>query len=165
MHSAFNGVGMSSTTLFAISCGDNIHDTFLSVWDQGMLKQIFLIIFMLCFFTAASNIFYALIQEGYDKSRLRKQLKISMEEKNIDDLDLLQNVDLTEFTGDRGAPEIQHYFDFGDLSESEKSISILIVKSLDCINLLYFNLDQAKIKIKELSLLRKKSDSSIALGN
>jgi hypothetical protein len=121
MHSSFTGVGQSAKTLFALSCGDGIHDILLGVWDHGFLKQIFLVIFMICFFTAASNIFFSLIQEGYDKSRLRRQLKISLEEKNFDDYDLLEKVDITEFTGDKGAPEIQHYFDYADLEDSERS--------------------------------------------
>ena len=80
--------------LYAMSCGDTVHDTYLAVFDEGLVKQLFLTIYMVLFFTAASNIFYAIMQEGYDKGRFAQQsqkeqiapnddlIKISDETKN-----------------------------------------------------------------------------------
>jgi hypothetical protein len=50
-----------------MSNGDTVHATFLQVWGEGIAKQFFLIIFMVMFFTAFTNIFYAIMQDGYDK--------------------------------------------------------------------------------------------------
>jgi hypothetical protein len=113
------------TILFALSCGDSVHDTFLDVWDEGFAKQIFLIIYMMLFFTAATNIFFALIQTGYDKSRIGKEIKREQEYPNLSPEEM-KSVFAFEIDENRphpkdSAPEIYQLLESGDLSASEKS--------------------------------------------
>jgi hypothetical protein len=85
-HLWFETIGVSGRTLWAISCGDNVFQTFSDVWDESMMKTLFLIVYMVCFFTAMMNIFFAIIQEGYDRSRLSREKKKD-EEKGTTHID------------------------------------------------------------------------------
>ena len=51
-----------------------MHSSFLAVYDEGYFKQLYLIIYILLFFTALQNIFVAVIMEGYDRSIIRKAI-------------------------------------------------------------------------------------------
>jgi mucolipin 2 len=53
-------------TLFSLANGDAVHDAFEETWENGLFGWIFLVIFMLVFFTAVQNIFIAIMMEGYD---------------------------------------------------------------------------------------------------
>ena len=61
-------------SLFGMFCGDIIYETFTDTRDQGVYKQIFLVIYILCFYTGAQNIFVAFVMEGYDRCDMRKEI-------------------------------------------------------------------------------------------
>lgn len=60
--------------LFSLAGGDDVHNTFRSVRDEGGLKQVYLFCYMIIFFTALSNIFVAVIMDGYEMSKIRKAI-------------------------------------------------------------------------------------------
>jgi hypothetical protein len=60
-------------TLFALSCGDSVHDSFESMLNEGLLKQIWIIFAVLGFYTAAQNLFYVVILEGYERAKIRTE--------------------------------------------------------------------------------------------
>ena len=62
----FEDVSSSTITLFSIVNGDIVNDTFLETWAEGLSGQLFLIIFILLFYTAVQNIFVTIIMEGYE---------------------------------------------------------------------------------------------------
>lgn len=111
--------------LFAMSCGDTVHDTFLAVWDEGIAKQIFLLLYMVLFFTAASNILFALIQDGYDKSRVGGIIKRDQEYPSITAEEMKKvfaiNLDENRPHPKECAPEIYELLESAELSASEKS--------------------------------------------
>lgn len=51
-----------------------MHNTFRKVGDEGAFKQIYLFFFLIIFFTALSNIFVAVIMDGYEMSKIRKAI-------------------------------------------------------------------------------------------
>lgn len=55
-------------TLFSLLNGDIVNDTFLETWAEGIIGQIYLIIFMILFYTAVQNVFVTIIMEGYEES-------------------------------------------------------------------------------------------------
>lgn len=61
-------------SLFGMFCGDIIFETFEDTKEQGFYKQIFLIIYILSFYTGAQNIFVAFVMEGYDRCDMRKEI-------------------------------------------------------------------------------------------
>lgn len=61
-------------TLYAMSCGDIVHETFLDTWSEGAISMIFFIIYIVMFYTAFTNIFVAMIMEGYTKAEMRKKI-------------------------------------------------------------------------------------------
>ncbi len=60
--------------LFSLAAGDDIHRTFRSVSDEGIYKQIYLFFYLIIFYTALSNIFVAVIMDGYEMSKIRKAI-------------------------------------------------------------------------------------------
>ena len=73
-YTSFHSAGGAATILFSLSCGDSVHETFLNTWDEGDFKQFYLILYMICFYTAAQNIFVAIIMEAYEVTKIRKKL-------------------------------------------------------------------------------------------
>jgi len=61
-------------TLFAMSCGDIVHEIFLNTWGEGLKSMVFLMLFIIMYYTAFANIFVAIIMEGYSKAEMRKKL-------------------------------------------------------------------------------------------
>ena len=73
-YDAFMSVGRAARTLYALACGDVVHQTFLDLWDEGIRSTLFIIIFMVAFFTAFVNIFVAIVMEGFSNATTRKKL-------------------------------------------------------------------------------------------
>lgn len=69
----YDTFGTSLRTLFALSCGDSVHASFENNIDEGMLKQLWIILAVLGFYTAAQNLFYVVILEGYERAKIRTQ--------------------------------------------------------------------------------------------
>ncbi len=111
--------------LYAMSGGDAVHDTFSDVYDEGLQKQFVLLSFMILFFTAITNIAYAMIQDGYDKCRVGKKLQSEEEapELNPEEMKKLFSVPLDENRQDpkEAAPEIYEMLEAPEFTASEKS--------------------------------------------
>lgn len=67
-YDAFETIGMTFRSMWALSCGDIVHDTFLSMIDEGYMKQLWIFAFMILFYTGAANLLYAIMMEGYDRA-------------------------------------------------------------------------------------------------
>lgn len=71
----FQDTNHSIVTLFALSFGDVVNETFQNTKESGILGEIFLITFMLLFYTAVQNVFITIIMDGYEKSKREKKGK------------------------------------------------------------------------------------------
>lgn len=71
----FQDTNHSVVTLFALSFGDVVNETFQNTKESGILGEIFLITFMLLFYTAVQNVFITIIMDGYEKSKREKKGK------------------------------------------------------------------------------------------
>jgi hypothetical protein len=67
-YSKFEDTSSSVITLFSLLNGDIVNDTFLETWAEGLPGQLYLIIFMILFYTAVQNVFVTIIMEGYEES-------------------------------------------------------------------------------------------------
>lgn len=61
--------------------GDIVNDTFLETWAEGLPGQIYLILFMILFYTAVQNVFVTIIMEGYEESIKEREQKKMIENK------------------------------------------------------------------------------------
>lgn len=77
----FEDTSSSVITLFSLLNGDIVNDTFLETWAEGIVGQIYLICFMILFYTAVQNVFVTIIMEGYEESIKQKEYKKMIEEK------------------------------------------------------------------------------------
>lgn len=124
-YDAFESLGDSMIILFAMSCGDAVHDTFHDVWDEGLQKQLLLVIFMVVFFTAATNILYALIQDGFDKNNIAMKIRDEQELPHLDSEEM-KKIFTSQFDENRQhprdfAPEVYELLESPDLGDSERS--------------------------------------------
>ena len=63
--------------------GDIVNSTFQETYYDGVLGQIFLITYMLLFYTAVQNVFITIVMEGYEKTRmLQKDQSRRKKQKN-----------------------------------------------------------------------------------
>eukprot|EP01017_Pseudomicrothorax_dubius_P034456 TRINITY_DN4725_c0_g1_i2.p1 TRINITY_DN4725_c0_g1~~TRINITY_DN4725_c0_g1_i2.p1 ORF type:complete len:279 (-),score=91.46 TRINITY_DN4725_c0_g1_i2:55-831(-) len=69
----FDSVSNSLVTLFALSNGDAVYETFDDVSSEGSFGKMFLITYILLFFTSFQNVFILIIMEGYEISRIVKK--------------------------------------------------------------------------------------------
>lgn len=76
----FKDTNLSVITLFSLSFGDIVNETFQNTKISGVLGELFLITFMLLFYTAVQNVFITIIMDGYEKSRREKKGKKVYEE-------------------------------------------------------------------------------------
>lgn len=67
-YNKFEDTSSSVITLFSLLNGDIVNDTFLETWAEGLPGQIYLILFMILFYTAVQNVFVTIIMEGYEES-------------------------------------------------------------------------------------------------
>lgn len=74
-YSKFESTSSSAITLFSLLNGDIVNDTFLETWAEGLVGQIYLIIFMILFYTAVQNVFVTIIMEGYEESIKEREYK------------------------------------------------------------------------------------------
>ena len=51
-----------------------MHEIFLDLWDEGLPGSIYLIVYTILYYTVFTNIFVAIVMEGFLKSRLRKKI-------------------------------------------------------------------------------------------
>lgn len=61
-------------SLFALSAGDIVYESFTDTINESVIKQLFLILYLLTFYTSIQNIFVSIIMEGYDRCTLRKEI-------------------------------------------------------------------------------------------
>lgn len=59
---------MTLRTMYALTCGDIVHQTFMSTFDEGIFKSIWIFVYILLFYTAAANLLFAIMLEGYDRA-------------------------------------------------------------------------------------------------
>jgi Polycystin cation channel len=78
----FSNTLNSILSLFSLSNGDIVSDTFGDTWTVGILGQVFLVIFMILFFTAVQNVFITIIMEGFESNRKDKQEKLQAQRLN-----------------------------------------------------------------------------------
>jgi len=76
----FQDTNYSVITLFSLSFGDIVNETFQNTKISGVLGELFLMTFMLLFYTAVQNVFITIIMDGYEKSRREKKGKKDPEE-------------------------------------------------------------------------------------
>lgn len=82
----FSDTTTSVITLFAFSMGDTVNEFMLNVWNTGMLGRIYYIFYGLCFYTLLSNVFVALVMEGYEISKKKKEKQMnSIKKKQKED--------------------------------------------------------------------------------
>ena len=63
--------------------GDIVNSTFQETYYDGVLGQVFLITYMLLFYTAVQNVFITIVMEGYEKTRMmQKDLSRRKKQKN-----------------------------------------------------------------------------------
>lgn len=77
----FQDTNFSVITLFSLSFGDIVNETFQNTKIGGVLGELFLMTFMLLFYTAVQNVFITIIMDGYEKSRREKKGKKDPEEQ------------------------------------------------------------------------------------
>mgnify|MGYP002621557952 FL=1 len=70
----FQSTGSSMQSLFGLFCGDIVYETFTDTYDETVFKQVYLVIYLLAFYTSVQNIFVAIVMEGYDRCSLRKNI-------------------------------------------------------------------------------------------
>jgi hypothetical protein len=70
----FENTGASARSLFALLCGDIVYNSFTDTINESYLKQLFLFVYVITFYTAMSNIFVAIVMEGYERTLIRKEL-------------------------------------------------------------------------------------------
>jgi len=61
-------------TLIAMATGEVVFDIFEETDDAGLMRQVFLYLYFLVFFTSIQNIFVSIIMEGYDRCTIRKEI-------------------------------------------------------------------------------------------
>lgn len=69
----FQNTNYSVITLFSLSFGDIVNETFQNTKIGGVLGELFLMTFMLLFYTAVQNVFITIIMDGYEKSKQEKK--------------------------------------------------------------------------------------------
>ncbi len=77
----FEDMSATVVTLFALSNGDIVNDTFLETWSEGFIGQVYLIVFMILFYTAVQNVFITIIMEGYENSIKQKEYRLALEDR------------------------------------------------------------------------------------
>ena len=131
---------MSLRTIFALSCGDIVHDTFSDVWNEGLLKQLWVFVLVMGWYTVGQNLFYAILMEGYDRAKLRGIIDGDDPFPTIESLSTNKKIALDEPMKDeklreealKGTQEIYDMLETPGISDEEKNV----------INLLLFNLQQ-----------------------
>ena len=78
----FQDTNYSVITLFSLSFGDIVNETFQNTKIGGVLGELFLMTFMLLFYTAVQNVFITIIMDGYEKSKREKKGKKDPDEQN-----------------------------------------------------------------------------------
>ena len=58
-------------TLFSLANGDAMNDIFVSVAEAGLGPQMFLIVYVLVFFTLVQNVIIFIMMEGFETIRER----------------------------------------------------------------------------------------------
>lgn len=77
----FQDTNFSVITLFSLSFGDIVNETFQNTKIGGVLGELFLMTFMLLFYTAVQNVFITIIMDGYEKSKREKKGKKDKDEQ------------------------------------------------------------------------------------
>ncbi|CAD8150420.1 unnamed protein product [Paramecium pentaurelia] len=73
-------------SLFSLSNGDILLESFNLVKPIGIIGQIYLIVFMIVFFTAVQSVLIAIIMEGYDEINAQRKRENNQDEKIKDEI-------------------------------------------------------------------------------
>merc|ERR1719510_2181317 len=73
----FKDLGSAFVTLFALLNGDVIHDVFVDIYPaDSIISRLYVYVFILLFIYAVLNIFIAIIEEGFLKSRFMQKQEL-----------------------------------------------------------------------------------------
>ena len=78
-YNEFHNNMYAAGTLFSLTFGDIVNQTFLNTVAEGIIGEMFLIIFMIFFYTSVQNVYVSLMINGYAKAR--KLIKKKKEEE------------------------------------------------------------------------------------
>ncbi|KAL4456091.1 hypothetical protein ABPG74_014052 [Tetrahymena malaccensis] len=148
-YTKFEDTTTTIITLFSLSNGDIVNETFMDTWAEGILGQIYLIVFMILFFTAVQNVFITIIMEGYDDSKRDKSNEVKESEEEAQKLD--QDVE----------PEEDNIIQNVGQSKSDKDMVLnklrintkRIKKILDEMESAYKKIGEAKLKREDKDYL------------
>lgn len=84
-YNKFEDTSSAVITLFSLLNGDIVNDTFLETWAEGLPGQLYLILFMILFYTAVQNVFVTIIMEGYEESIKEREQKKLLERKEAEE--------------------------------------------------------------------------------
>ncbi|CAK84973.1 unnamed protein product (macronuclear) [Paramecium tetraurelia] len=73
-------------SLFSLSNGDILLESFNLVKPIGIIGQIYLIVFMIVFFTAVQSVLIAIIMEGYDEINAQRKRENNQDQKIKDEI-------------------------------------------------------------------------------
>jgi len=150
----FNSAGRTMRTLFAMACGDIVHETFLATWGEGMKSMVFLMVYIIMYFTAFANIFVAIIMEGHSKAEMRKKFDNDDPFPNQEDLKLKRRMSLEipqRSKENRGfkPPELQRTI------SKELSDPNLSANAKNTLNLLLFQKEEAKEELEDMIKIKQ----------